>query len=192
MLSSALKHTHTPKHPHSHPQTHPHTHPHPHNYTHKHTHTCILTTLEAIHFIITAFTIFISLIIYSGSVRRPTVLLMIFVAGSLKWPFNHRHQTESCIYCICILHLLHGVPLIVQRSEKKRRSKKRTKPGKSGINFGERILYMLVVIYFTKSNQNAQFLNFYIWSSQALFADMRRGFMPRETNAGCTCLKMDC
>ena len=40
-------------------------------------------------------------------------------------------------------------------------SKKQTKPGKSGINFGERILYVPVVIYFPKSNYNAQFLNFY-------------------------------
>jgi len=131
-------------------------------------------------------------LIFSGSVSRPTVLLMIFVAGSFKWPFNHWHQTESCIYCVCILRLLHGVASLVQRPGKKKMSKKQTKPGKSGINFGERILYVPVVIYFPKSNYNAQFLNFYKWSSRALFADMKRGFMPRETNAHCRCLKMKC
>jgi len=56
------------------------------------------------------------------------------------------HQTESC-YTASVFFVFCMVLLYLYIAQKKRRSRKQTKPGKSGRNFGECILFVIVVIH---------------------------------------------
>jgi Ca2+/Na+ antiporter len=83
------------------------------------------------------FTVFIRLI-FPGSVSRPTVMLtIIFVVTSdiLITDTKLKAAYAASVFCAFYVVFLYSYRL--------KRKRNKTKPGKSGRNFGERILYVL-------------------------------------------------